>query len=38
MYRADNFRINQTFETDLLMIVLSFGIFLETFSMPNRGY
>jgi asparagine synthase (glutamine-hydrolysing) len=37
MYRADNFRINQTFETDLLMIVLSFGIFLETFSMPNRG-
>ena len=33
MYQADNFNVNQTFENDLLMIVLTFGIFLEVFEM-----
>lgn len=33
-YRKDGTNINTTFETDLLMIVLTFGIFLETFNMP----
>jgi asparagine synthase (glutamine-hydrolysing) len=27
--------VNTTFETDALMLVLSFGIFLETFGMPD---
>ncbi len=31
MYQAEHFNINQTFENDLLMIVLTFGIFLEVF-------
>lgn len=35
IYTNDNFSINQTFESDLLMIVLTFGIFLEEFDMPN---
>ena len=35
MYTDDSFSINQTFESDLLMIVLTFGIFLEEFDMPN---
>ncbi len=35
MYTKDNFSINQTFESDLLMIVLTFGIFLDEFNMPN---
>jgi len=33
MYQADNFNVNQTFENDLLMIVLTFGVFLEVFEM-----
>ncbi|MBF0201365.1 MAG: asparagine synthase (glutamine-hydrolyzing) [Desulfamplus sp.] len=33
MYRDNNFSLSQTFENDLLMIVLTFGIFLETFKM-----
>jgi asparagine synthase (glutamine-hydrolysing) len=36
MYRGDNFNVNQTYENDLLMIVLTFGIFLELFEMPDR--
>ncbi|OQX08970.1 MAG: asparagine synthase (glutamine-hydrolyzing) [Desulfobacteraceae bacterium IS3] len=36
MYRGDNFNVNQTYENDLLMIVLTFGIFLELFKMPDR--
>ncbi|MBI2837681.1 MAG: hypothetical protein HYX75_05165 [Acidobacteria bacterium] len=36
MYRDEKFRINQTFETDPLMIVLTFGILLDLFSMPSR--
>ena len=35
LYLDDQFTINQTFETDLLMLVLTFGIFLEAFSMPS---
>ncbi len=36
MYSQDGFTVNTTFESDLLMIVLTFGIFLETFKMPSR--
>ncbi len=36
MYSGDNFNVNQTYENDLLMIVLTFGIFLELFDMPER--
>ncbi len=36
MYSGDNFNVNQTYENDLLMIVLTFGIFLELFKMPER--
>lgn len=35
MYRDPNFQINQTFDNDLLMIVLTFSIFLEQFEMPD---
>jgi asparagine synthase (glutamine-hydrolysing) len=34
-YRDSRFRLNQTYDDDLLMVVLTFGIFLETFDMPN---
>jgi asparagine synthase (glutamine-hydrolysing) len=34
-YRDHRFRLNQTYDDDLLMVVLTFGIFLETFDMPN---
>ncbi len=33
IYRADGFTISQTFENDLLMIVLTFGIFLDLFKI-----
>lgn len=33
MYRADSFTLSQTFENDLLMIVLTFGIFLDLFKV-----
>ncbi len=36
MYCRNGFNINQTFENDLLMIVLTFGIFLGTFDMPDH--
>jgi asparagine synthase (glutamine-hydrolysing) len=35
MYRGRNFSLNQTFETDLLMIVLTFGIFQDLFQVKN---
>lgn len=35
MYSQDDFSVNTTFETDLLMIVLTFGILLETFDLPD---
>lgn len=33
-YRQDGFSINQTFEDDLLMVVLTFNILLEQFQLP----
>lgn len=35
-YLQPGFAINQTFDVDLLMIVLTFQIFLEEFQMPSR--
>ncbi|MBM4314046.1 MAG: asparagine synthase (glutamine-hydrolyzing) [Deltaproteobacteria bacterium] len=34
-YRGDNFTVNQTFDNDLLMTVITFEIFLEMFAMPD---
>jgi len=30
-------KLNATFDTDVLMLVLSFGLFLETFGLPDRS-
>ncbi len=35
MYTEDGMTINTTFETDWLMIILTFGIFLDAFDMPS---
>jgi asparagine synthase (glutamine-hydrolysing) len=34
-YGRHGFKLNQPFEADLLFIVITFGIFLETFNMPS---
>ena len=34
-YRRPDFALNQTFDDDPLMVVLTFGILLETFDLPN---
>lgn len=34
-YSREGFKLNLPFESDLLMIVLTFGIFLDTFKMPS---
>ncbi|HEX2269095.1 MAG TPA: asparagine synthase-related protein, partial [Pyrinomonadaceae bacterium] len=34
-YREPGFKLNIPFETDLLTIVLTFGLFLETFDLPG---
>jgi asparagine synthase (glutamine-hydrolysing) len=34
-YSQDGFKLNLPFEDDFLMIVLSFGVFLQTFKLPN---
>lgn len=34
-YSRDGFKVNLPFEDDLLTIVLTFGIFLEVFNLPN---
>jgi asparagine synthase (glutamine-hydrolysing) len=34
-YRQPGFALDIPFETDLLIIVLTFGIFLETFNLPG---
>jgi asparagine synthase (glutamine-hydrolysing) len=34
-YLHNGFNLNQTFETDLLMIVITFGLFLDMFSLPS---
>jgi asparagine synthase (glutamine-hydrolysing) len=35
IYSREGFKLNLPFESDLLMIVLTFGIFLDTFKMPS---
>lgn len=35
-YLRPDFAINQTFDVDLLMVVLTFQLFLEEFQMPSR--
>lgn len=35
MYMKDNFKLNLPFDNDLLIIVITFGIFLEVFNMPS---
>ncbi|MFA7062329.1 MAG: asparagine synthase-related protein, partial [Pedobacter sp.] len=34
-YNSPDFHLNVPYEDDLLMIVLSFGVFLEEFGMPS---
>jgi asparagine synthase (glutamine-hydrolysing) len=34
-YRQDKFRLNLPFDSDLLIVVLTFNIFLELFDMPD---
>ncbi len=36
LFRSDRFVINQTFDNDLLMVVLTFEIFLDEFMAPSR--
>jgi asparagine synthase (glutamine-hydrolysing) len=36
-YLDPSFHINVPFDTDLLIVVITFGIFLETFDMPALG-
>ncbi|NJO98580.1 MAG: asparagine synthase (glutamine-hydrolyzing) [Pleurocapsa sp. CRU_1_2] len=36
-YSCPGFRINVPFETDLLAVVITFGIFLDTFDLPRLG-
>ncbi|MEN9597325.1 MAG: hypothetical protein RL236_1759, partial [Pseudomonadota bacterium] len=36
IYRADDFNINQTFDDDLLMVVLTFNIWLDVFKLSER--
>jgi asparagine synthase (glutamine-hydrolysing) len=37
VYREPGFSLNQTFEDDLLMVVLTFGIFLDSFDLPDHS-
>jgi asparagine synthase (glutamine-hydrolysing) len=34
-YSKPGFKLNAPYETDLLIIIVTFGIFLDTFKMPN---
>ena len=34
-YSADNFKLNLPFDSDLLIVILTFNIFLELFEMPD---
>jgi asparagine synthase (glutamine-hydrolysing) len=34
-YSQEGFKLNLPFESDLLIVVLTFGIFLDQFAMPN---
>lgn len=35
MYQRKGFKLNLPFDTDLMIIILTFGIFLQEFDMPN---
>jgi len=35
MYRKDNFKLNLPYDSDLLIVILTFNIFLEVFDMPD---
>src|SRR5215471_5972443 len=37
IYLGERFRLNLPFENDLLMIISTFGVFLDTFEMPTLG-
>jgi asparagine synthase (glutamine-hydrolysing) len=34
-YTQNGFKLNLPFEDDLLIVVLTFSIFLDTFNLPN---
>jgi asparagine synthase (glutamine-hydrolysing) len=36
-YLEDGFKLNLPFESDLLIVVLTFGIFLDAFALPGAG-
>jgi len=36
MVESDGCKVNQTFDVDLMMVVLSFQVFLEEFAIPHR--
>jgi asparagine synthase (glutamine-hydrolysing) len=36
-YQKNNFFLHETYETDLLMIILTFGLFLDLFQMPDHS-
>jgi asparagine synthase (glutamine-hydrolysing) len=36
-YRQTGFKLNPHLQTDLLMIVLTFGILVDLFNLPERG-
>jgi asparagine synthase (glutamine-hydrolysing) len=36
-YSREGFRLNLPFESDLLIVVLTFGIFLDTFGLPDMN-
>ena len=35
MYRNENFKLNLPYDSDLLIVILTFNIFLEVFDMPD---
>jgi asparagine synthase (glutamine-hydrolysing) len=35
MYKAEGFKLNLPFENDLLIVILTFNIFLDVFNMPD---
>lgn len=37
IYMGERFRLNLPFDNDLLMIVMTFGMFLDVFEMPSLG-
>lgn len=37
MYEKSGYQVNQTFDVDLMMVVLSFQVFLDEFAIPDRA-